>query len=363
MATFREGTVVEIVETTADLVTLRVEVDGEQLDATAFPDMLGPLKAGDRVVLNTTGIELGLGTGGVAFVLWNLDGEGPPDDVDGHIVKMRYTPWQKNVVAVEAPESPHQERLSGRESMDVASVVACSLHSQIAGVAAGVKAQFPGTAVGYLMTDGAALPLAWSRLVHQLKDAGLIDVTATCGHAFGGDIEAVNVFSGLAALDAVGGARVIVASMGPGGVGTGTTLGHSAMEQGQLINAAVAMRAAGAVACLRISFADERERHRGVSHHTLSALEIAARERCTVAVPELPAVQMNRVMDDLKRLDGLHDIEVIDGGPGVALLEEKGIRPTSMGRSLEEVPELFLAAAAAGRVAAFKAVPHVFEKE
>jgi Protein of unknown function (DUF3866) len=363
MATFREGKVVEIVETRSDLVTLRVDVDGERLNAAAFPDMVGPLETNHRVVLNTTGIDLGLGTGGVAFVLWNLDGPAPEPDLEGHIVKMRYTPWQKNVMAVEAPESPHQEKLRGRESMDVASVVACSLHSQIAGVAAGVKAQFPGATVGYLMTDGAALPLAWSRLVRQLKDAGLIDVTATCGHAFGGDIEAVNVFSGMAALDVVGGARVIIASMGPGGVGTGTTLGHSAMEQGQLINAAVAMRGAGAVACLRISFADERERHHGISHHTLSALEIAARERCTIAVPELPTVQMSRVMDDLKRLDGLHDIEVIDGGPGVALLKEKGIRPTSMGRSLDEVPELFLAGAAAGRVAAFKAVPHVFEKE
>ena len=81
-------------------------------DAVGFPAMLGPLTPGDRVIVNTTGLELGLGTGGVAFVLWNLDGELPEPKLDGHIMKLRYTPWQTEVVTAEAPESPHHGALT-----------------------------------------------------------------------------------------------------------------------------------------------------------------------------------------------------------------------------------------------------------
>ncbi|MDQ3955102.1 MAG: DUF3866 family protein [Actinomycetota bacterium] len=361
MATFREGTVIQVLGSDPHLIRVRVQVGEDRIQAAGFPDMLGPLDEGDRVVLNTAGIDLGLGTGGVAFVLWNLDGYEAPPDLAGHIMKMRYTPWQKNVNAVEAPESSHHETLRNTTSLKGVPVVAGSLHSQIAGVAAGIKAENPDTRVGYLMTDGAALPLAWSNLVRELKEADLIDVTATCGHAFGGDIEAVNVFSGLAALAAVGEARVIVAAMGPGVVGTGTTLGHTAIEQGQILDATTAL-GGNAFACLRISFADDRARHRGVSHHSLTALSLAARERCTIVVPELPAEQAEEVSEALSHPDikGRHEIVHIDGRPGLSLLKERAVDPTSMGRSMDEVPELWLAASAAGRAATPTAVPHDF---
>ena len=134
-------------------------------------------------------------------------------------------------------------------------VVACGLHSQIAGVAAGIKAAEPEARVGYLMTDGGALPLAWSRLVSALRGAGLMDSTCTSGHAFGGDLEAVNIFSGLAALRHAAAADVAIVSMGPGVVGTATALGFSGIEQGQVLDAAFALRGRG-YACLRISFSD-----------------------------------------------------------------------------------------------------------
>ncbi|MGH2731081.1 MAG: DUF3866 family protein [Actinomycetota bacterium] len=352
MATFREAKISAIVEARADLVRVRVATPGGEIEACGFPSMLGTVEIGDRVIVNTTGIELGLGTGGVAFLLWNLDGPGGIEGGPGHIMKLRYTPWQMEVATVEAPESPHHERLADVTTIDPMPVVACGLHSQVAGVAGGIKAARPDARVGYLMTDGAALPLAWSRLARDLKDGGLIDVTCTSGHAFGGDYDAVNVFSGLAALRHVGDADVTIVAMGPGIVGTGTALGFTGMEQGQILDATTALNGV-AIACLRISFADARPRHHGVSHHTLTALSVAAREACIVAVPALAGEQAEVVERQLAAagIGDRHRLKIVDGGPGVELLAAKGLAPTSMGRTMDEDPALWLAAAAAGRAA------------
>jgi hypothetical protein len=317
--------------------------------------MLRPLSVGDRVVVNTTGIDLDLGTGGVGFILWNLSSSGPVEPGAGHIVKMRYTPWQTEVMAVDAPESEHHETLRAVFSINGMPVVVCGLHSQLAGAVAGIKAAQPEARVGYLMTDGAALPLAWSDLVGQLRRAELLDVTATAGHAFGGDLESVNVFSGLAALRHVGNVDAAVIAMGPGVVGTDTVLGFTGLEQGPLLDAVAAL-AGQAIAALRISFVDQRARHLGVSHHSLTSLSLAARERCTVVVPELPQERLAGVKSQLDDagITERHDVVVRDGGEGLRLLAAKGLRPSSMGRTIDETPELFVAASAAGAEAADK---------
>jgi hypothetical protein len=268
-------------------------------------------------------------------------------------VKLRYTPWQIPVHAVEAPESEHHAALRDVRSIDGLPVVACSLHSQIAGVTAGIKAEMPDATVGYLMTDGAALPLAFSRLVARLRSERLIDVTCTAGHAFGGDLEAVNVYSGLAALRHVARCDFVVVSMGPGIVGTGTALGSTSMEQGQILDAVHALDGRN-IACLRISFADERDRHRGISHHTVTTLTLAAREPATVVVPKLPPEQAKVIAAELREsgICDRHSTPTERGDGAIALLEEREIEVTSMGRGLDETPELWLAAGAAGRYAA-----------
>ncbi len=353
MASFRTGKVARIDRTSEDIFELLVALDGGEVAAVAFPEMCGPIDVGDRVVVNTTGIELELGTGGVAFVLWNLDGSGSVDPGEGHIMKMRYTPWQTEVLAAEAPESPHHEALLNAESLEGIPVVACGLHSQVGAAAAGIRAAHPEARLGYLMTDAASLPIAWSRQIRTLKEAGLVDETCTVGHSFGGDLESVNVFSGLVALKHVAGVDAIVAAMGPGVVGTGTALGFSAIEQGQVCDAVTALGGTS-VAALRISFVDLRERHVGVSHHTLTALRVAAREKTLVAVPELPEDRLAQVRDQLKAagIYDRHDVVEIDGAAGLNLLGERGIRPSSMGRGMDETPELFVAASAAGALAA-----------
>lgn len=345
MATFREGVVRRVVEELPDLLRVEVELDsGDSCGADGFPSMLGRVEEGHRVVVNTTGIELGLGTGGRAFLLWNLDAP-PPGPGPGHIVKMRYTPWQTNVLAAEEESSEHYEVLVGATSLHGMPVVACGLHSQMPAVAAGVRAELPGARIGYLMTDGAALPLAWSNLVRAAREARLLDVTATSGHAFGGDLETVNVFSGLAALREAGRADVAIVAMGPGVVGTSTALGFTAIEQGQVLDAAAALGGRG-VACLRVSFADARPRHRGVSHHTLTALRIAAREPCDVVVPVLPETE--DLVAQLAGIGDRHRLHIVDATAGMEVLRGTGVRLSSMGRPLEQVPETFAAAVAAG---------------
>jgi hypothetical protein len=353
VAAFREGKIASILSERHDLVRATVASDEGEIEAAGFTSMLGPLKTGDRVIVNTTGMDLELGTGGVGFILWNLDGPGPEGVGAGHIVKLRYTPWQTEVLAAEAPESRHHDSLREADSIDGIPVVVCSLHSQVAAVAAGVKAAVPTARVGYLMTDGAALPIAWSDLVDELKKAELLDVTCTAGHAFGGDLESVNVFSGLVALRVAGRADVIVAAMGPGVVGTSSALGFTGMEQGQILDAATAL-GGRAIACLRVNFAETRPRHRGLSHHNVTALRIAARERCTVAVPELPDGRSQEITAALQAagIPARHEIVAADGGPGIKTMRARGVTPTSMGRTLDEVPELFLAGAAAGALAA-----------
>ena len=343
-----------MIEVTDRIVRALVETELGELSAIGFRHMLGPLTDGDEVVVNTTGIELGLGTGGVAFILWNVSSDEVPRQGEGHIVKMRYTPWQTTVLAAEAPEGPYHDALSDVTTIDGMTVVTCGLHSQMAAVAAGIRATRPDARIGYLMTDGAALPLAWSELTKELCKKGLIDVTCTVGHAFGGDLEAVNVFSGLAALRHGEICDVVVAAMGPGVVGTGTRLGYSAIEQGQILDAATALKGRS-IAALRIAFHDDRERHRGVSHHSITALTIAAREMTTVVVPELTGLEREAMITTQLEESGValkHDVVLASGREGLEVLYDADIEPSSMGNRMRDAPELFLAAAAAGAVAA-----------
>ena len=49
----------------------RVELD-DGSRAYVLTQLIGPVAAGDRVVVNTTAVDLGLGTGGWHVVHWNL---------------------------------------------------------------------------------------------------------------------------------------------------------------------------------------------------------------------------------------------------------------------------------------------------
>lgn len=353
MPNFRTGVVAEVVESLDGLDRITVTVDDQARPAANYPALTGEVKVGDRVVINTTAVDMDLGTGGQDFVLWNLERTEHARPSGGHIMKLRYTPFQLDVLAAEAPESADHDSLADVVSIDGMPVVACGLHSQIAPAAAMLKLADPDVRIAYLMTDAACLPIAQSNLVRRMKDQGLIDVTVTCGHAFGGDYESVNIFSGLATACEVAAADITIAAMGPGAIGTGTELGHGAMEQGQIISAAGAL-GGRPVAALRISFADERPRHRGLSRQTISALRYGAATRCTMAVPDLPVSYLTEVMQALinAALTEMHDVRIVDSFETAAALEKFGMGSVStMGRSVAEDLHFFEAAGAAGMFA------------
>ena len=283
----------------------RVELDDGR-KAYVLTQLIGPVVAGDRVVVNTTAVDLKLGTGGWDVVHWNLSRESWSEAGAGPIMKLRYTSLQVDTGAV----------VSDAVDLDGKPVVACDVHSQLAPVAAAFADGAPERRLSYVMTDSAALPLALSDLVADLVGSGLLAETITCGQAFGGQREAVNLHSALllAAGDAV------VVAPGPGVVGTGSRLGFSGLEVAGVVDAVTQLGGRPIVA-VRFSGADARPRHRGRSHHTTTALELASHPALAPSPP-----------------DGW-------AGPDVGAV-------TTMGRTQAEDPEFFRYAAAAGLAAA-----------
>ncbi len=329
----------------------RVEVDlGDGPErAYVLSQLTGTVATGDRVVVNTTAVELGLGTGGWHVVHWNLARDRWSEKGPGHILKGRYTSLQADVGSAEEHLDPE---LADIDSIDGMPVVAAALHSQLPAVAAVVKRQRPGARLAYVMTDGAALPLALSDLVAGLRDRELLDATITCGHAFGGDYEAVSVYSALAVARHVAAADIAVVVMGPGIVGTGTRLGFTGIEVGPVVDAATGLGGDPIVA-LRVSFADPRPRHAGVSHHTLTALRVATRSTVTVPIPCVGGEEEARIRADLSESGIADRHRLVDVAPPgvVALFADLDLDITSMGRPAAADPVLFEAAGAAAAVA------------
>jgi Protein of unknown function (DUF3866) len=142
-----------------------------------------------------------------------------------------------------------------------------------------------------------------------------------------------------------------VVAQGPGNLGTGTRWGFSGVACGEAVNAA-AVLGGRPVASLRVSEADPRERHHGVSHHSLTSYGRVALARADVVVPDLPGAFGARVAAQAAALAGRHTLVTVstDGLSGV--LRGSPVPLSTMGRGLEEDPAYFLAAAAAGRHAA-----------
>ncbi|MCL2881496.1 MAG: DUF3866 family protein [Coriobacteriia bacterium] len=333
------------------------ELETGEGPALSYPALTGECAVGERVLVNTTARDLTLGTGGVDFVV----ARGHADDgvafeeadtpADGHIMKLRYTPLQRNVLAVESQESPYHKVMGQVDSLEGIPVVCCGLHSQVPLVAAAIKQVDSSLRVGYVMTDQAALPLAFSKLVAQCRDLELLDATLTCGQAFGGELEAINLYSGLLASCHVQGCDVVIVSSGPGLAGTGTPFGHTGIAQGEAINAVGAL-GGNPIACLRMSFADKRERHQGISHHSLVALERIAAVPATAMIPYLEGEQQARVEAQLEAFRSRveHYFAQLEQS-GFSEEALRGLQVTTMGRDPADDPVFFEAAFAAGAAA------------
>jgi Protein of unknown function (DUF3866) len=348
----RTGTVRDVEGPRPGILELSVEVDGRVEPAVAYPSLTGRVSPGDRVVLNTTAVAYGLGSGGYHFVV-AVESQAAVDPPQaGHVMKLRYTPVQAKVQAVEEQGAPHRTRMEAASSLDGLPVVWVPLHSMVGAACAGARAAGANRVV-YVMTDGAALPLWLSRQVDDLRRAGLVDATVTCGQALGGDLEAVNAFTGLLAASAVSGADAVVIGDGPGKVGTATRWGATEVAGGLNLNVA-GILGGRPIAALRVSFADPSYRHHGVSPHSLTVLREVALVPVHVAVPAFDDEERRgTVWEALKEaaLEERHQLVEASGQPALDLLREREVAAETMGRSLDEDPAFFLAAGAAGVLA------------
>ena len=359
MIVWAEGSVAEVRTSWPGAVeVLATRQGGGSCRALAYTDLTPAPKVGDRLLLNVAALDQGLGTGGYAMVIAVLDADGHPTGQPppprGHLVKARYLPMQAMVAGADEQGSPHHADLAEADHIDGMPVVVADLHSSLPAVVAAIQLDRPGTKVVYLMSDHGALPLAFSRTVAGLVAAGSLAATVTVGQAFGGDLEAVNVYSGLLAARVALAADIVVLTQGPGNLGTGTRWGFSGVACGEAINAA-AILGGRPVASLRISAADPRPRHREVSHHSLTAYGRVALRPADIAVPDFTSADGLQAMAApvqaaVETLTG-HRLHAVPLDGMRAALAASPVPLSSMGRGLDEDPAYFLAAAAGGRLA------------
>jgi hypothetical protein len=335
-----------------------VTVGGSTIRALAYPRLTGTPREGDRVLLNTGALDLGLGTGGYALVV-AIPGRLPPDRPGpGHLIKARYTPLQACVLSADEQGSEFHELLRDADDLTGMPVVVADLHSALPAILAGYLAgrqERPDASqparIAYVMLDGGALPLWFSRSAAALTEAGWLAGTVTVGQAFGGDLETVSLHSGLLAARLVLGAELAVVAQGPGNLGTGTRWGFSGVATGEAVNAAAVLNGRP-VGSLRISQADPRDRHRGISHHSLTSYGRVALARADIVVPELKGDFGAEVLAAAQPLAGRHNLVRVSTAGLADVLRDCPVPLSTMGRGLDQDLAYFLGAAAAGRHAA-----------
>jgi hypothetical protein len=360
---WREGTVEQVRGRWPGAVEYAVRLAGDDADpvrALAYTALVGEPQVGDRVLLNASALLRGLGTGGMAFIVAAPDRlPADPEAPEGHIVKARYTPQQQMFMAVDEQDSPHHAVMTGEmaaagDLMGMPVVVA-DLHSALPAVLAGIRVDRPSARVVYLMTDGGALPIAFSRNVASLTEHGWMAGTVTVGQAYGGEHEAVTLHSGLLAAKHVLRADIAVVIQGPGNVGTGTPWGYTGVAAGEALNAVGTLGGRG-VAGLRVSDADPRERHRGISHHSTTAYGRICLVSADVPLPttgdEFGDLVTKQAHALVRSAQGALTIRDVNPDGLDEALRAAPVRLSTMGRGLYEDHAAFLYSAAAGRHAA-----------
>jgi hypothetical protein len=254
---------------------LTISIEGERRPAISDLGLIGSSQQGDELIVNVQARDLGLGSGGFDVVHVNLTRglvyEGEPG---AHVMKLNYTSLQHAIVPVEDGllELPLEQP-----------VAVLALHGQLAAVAWAFSQANPDGRLGFVQTAGGALPGGHSRTVRTLSERGLLAGHITAGPAYGGDGEAITTAGALHHGLRTLGWDAVVCGPGPGIVGSSSPLGHGGMHALDSAHAAIALGSPTLVIA-RMSSADGRPRHRGISHHTLTVLDLLL-EPVTVALP------------------------------------------------------------------------------
>ncbi|MBK5219531.1 MAG: DUF3866 family protein [Thermoleophilia bacterium] len=315
---------------------LLVEVGGKRRPAWADTVLLGEMREGDEVVVNTAALELGLGSGGFDVVHVNLtrglDGGGERTE---HVIKLNYTSLQHPVEPVET------KKASVYETDGLPPVLVLPLHGHLA-PAAWAAAQFsPGLRVGYVQTGGGALPGSYSRDVAELRERGLLCGHITAAPAYGGEHDALSTVGALDAAATRLGWEAIVVGPGPGIIGSDTEFGHGGIAALESAHAALSLGMLVTISP-RLSSSDPRQRHLGLSHHTYTVLELLLAP-VSVAVPS----GYPDVASELREAPAERH-QLLEAPPDLDAYAASGLPTTTMGRSLAEDPLFFAAPLVAG---------------
>jgi uncharacterized protein DUF3866 len=318
---------------------LTVEVEGEQRPAWADEVLLGEMHEGDEVVVNVAALDLGLGSGGFDVVHVNLTRGLEGSGVEGqHVMKLNYSSLQHPVEPVEAEAVRFMSAMRAKG----APVLVLPLHGHLAPAVWAAAQAAPDLRLGYVQTGGGALPGSLSRDVRLLRERGLLAGHITAAPAYGGEHEALSTVGGLDAAATELGWEAILAGPGPGIIGSDTPYGHGGMAALDSAHAALSLSLPTLISP-RLSASDPRDRHRGLSHHTRTVLDLLLAP-VDVAVPE----NEPEIADELKATK--HRVQ-----PAPADLENyaaSGLPTRTMGRSLEDDPLFFAAPLAAGALLA-----------
>jgi hypothetical protein len=332
LLTLRRGAVVAAGDLDGPMQELEVDLGGTRRPALADVALVGPAQVGDDVVVNTAAVDLELGSGGYDIVHVNLTrGLGLAGEPGAHVMKLNYTSLQHAV-------NPVEERTPGESPaglLDAAPVAVCFLHGQLAPLAWAFAEAVPGARLGFVQTAGGALPGGLSDVVRQLRERGLLAGHLTAAPAYGGEGDAITTAGALQHGFAAQHWHAAVCGPGPGILGSGTRLGHGGLIALESAHTAAALGCRVVVAPRR-SGGDPRERHQGLSHHTRTMLELAL-VSFTVAGAAEPGLDKHDWRPGASDLDGY---------------AASGLPARTMGRSIEEDPEFFAAALAAGGVLA-----------
>jgi hypothetical protein len=319
---------------------LEVEVEGERRRAWADELLLGEMHEGDEVVVNTTALDLRLGSGGFDVVHVNLTRglEGGGGEGDAHVLKLNYTSLQHPVGPVER----RAVRVTADMQPKLAPVLVLPLHGHLAPAAWAAAQAAPALRVGYAQTGGGALPGSLSHDVKQLRDRGLIAGHVTTAPAYGGEHEALSTVGALDAAAHHLDWDAILIGPGPGIIGSDTAYGHGGMAALDNAHAALSLGLPTLISP-RLSSSDPRDRHRGLSHHTRTVLSLLLAP-VDVAIPEGDP----EVAAALEPFD--HHVEQLP--VDLAGYAAADLPTITMGRSLQDDPLFFSAPLAAGRLLA-----------
>jgi hypothetical protein len=316
--------------------------DGTRRPAIADVRLLGASQVGDELIVNVQALDLGLGSGGFDVVHANLtrglQGEGL---MGAHVMKLNYTSLQHAVRPVEEGEG------QARPDLPLAMPVAVLMtHGQLAPLAWAFGQEAPGSRLGFVQTPGGALCGGHSRVVRELRARGLLAGHLTAGASYGGEDEAISTAGALSHAARRLGWGAAVCGPGPGIVGSGSALGHGGMQALDSAHTALALDAPTLLVA-RMSSADPRPRHRGISHHTRTVLELLLKP----VLVALPNAYDGDLPGGPDRHEWTFDEGDLDGYAG------SGLPAETMGRQLEEDRLFFQSALVAGRALALLASP------